>query len=199
MNNRDKVPFHRAIRKYGIENFELEILKKCSSIDELKESEIYFIDKCNTFIHSENSSGYNGTLGGDGICGINGENHPLYGTHLTEERKQQNREKMKKRYDEGNHPFAKMNFEKENNPFYGKQHSEATKQKIADKNKGENSAKYGTGQKVMCVNTNEVYISIHDAFLKTGISKGSISECCKGKRKSAGKINGEKAIWKYVE
>ena len=72
-------------------------------------------------------------------------------------------------------------------------------QKIGDANRGSNSGKYGTGQKVICVNTGEIFISIHDAFLKTGISKGSISECCKGKRKSAGKLNGEKLYWKFID
>lgn len=198
-NNRDNCPFHNAIRKYGIENFELEILRICKTEKELKESEMYFINKYNTFIHYENSKGYNATLGGDGIYGLSGENNPLYGTHLSEERKDQNRKIMKELYDKGKHPFNKMSFKKEDNPFYGKHHTNETKQKIGDANRGSNSGKYGTGQKVICVNTGEIFISIHDAFLKTGISKGSISECCKGKRKSAGKLNGEKLYWKFID
>jgi group I intron endonuclease len=36
-------PVHQALRKYGIDNFKLEILAKCSSLEELNEKEIEFI------------------------------------------------------------------------------------------------------------------------------------------------------------
>lgn len=37
-------PLHRAIRKYGKENFKIEILTICSSIEELNEKEIHYIE-----------------------------------------------------------------------------------------------------------------------------------------------------------
>ncbi len=50
---------------------------------------------------------------------IKGENHYLYGKHLSEETKQKLSEK----------------FKGENNPFYGKQHTEETKKKISESKK----------------------------------------------------------------
>ena len=37
--------FHRAIRKYGKENFEVSIIAFCNNADELKENEIKFISE----------------------------------------------------------------------------------------------------------------------------------------------------------
>lgn len=52
-------PLMKAFRKYGIENFNFEIIEECK-IEELNENEIYWIDFYDTFFH-----GYNQTLGGD--------------------------------------------------------------------------------------------------------------------------------------
>ena len=59
--------FYAAIRKYGKENFEYEILETCSSANELNEREIYYIQYYDSF-----TNGYNMTLGGDGggTCGL---------------------------------------------------------------------------------------------------------------------------------
>lgn len=50
------------IRKYGFENFEIEILEECEK-EELKEREIYWINKLNTY-----EDGYNNTPGGNEPC-----------------------------------------------------------------------------------------------------------------------------------
>ena len=53
-------PFYRAIRKYGIDNFQFEVIEQCS-IDLLDEREIYWIN----FYDSTNlNKGYNLTSGG---------------------------------------------------------------------------------------------------------------------------------------
>ena len=54
--------FHRAIRKYGKDNFEFDVLKKCSSYEEAKQEEIKLI--------AELKPRYNMTLGGDGTLGF---------------------------------------------------------------------------------------------------------------------------------
>ena len=61
---------YRAMRKYGVENFSFEVVEECS-VEELKEKEIYYIGEFNSYIHAENSQGYNMTLGGDGVKGWN--------------------------------------------------------------------------------------------------------------------------------
>lgn len=58
--------FYRAIRKYGIDNFNFEVIEKCSEI-ELNTKEKYWIKEYNSFIGFENCNGYNMTLGGDSV------------------------------------------------------------------------------------------------------------------------------------
>lgn len=58
--------FHRAITKYGFENFEFEILEFNLTKKDASKREIYFIDKYNSYYKNENSKGYNMTRGGEG-------------------------------------------------------------------------------------------------------------------------------------
>lgn len=58
--------FHRAIRKYGKENFEVSIIAFCNNVDELKENEIKFISEYESM---NPDKGYNMTEGGDGTFG----------------------------------------------------------------------------------------------------------------------------------
>ena len=60
-NNEYDTPLHRSIRKYGLENFEYEILvKNVSDIELLNNLEIYYIKKFNSLI----PNGYNIESGG---------------------------------------------------------------------------------------------------------------------------------------
>jgi hypothetical protein len=56
---------HRAIRKYGAENFKWEVIYNASSEEELNEKETFFIKEYNT----NSQDGYNLTEGGRGIRG----------------------------------------------------------------------------------------------------------------------------------
>lgn len=51
---------YRAMNKYGIDNFHIELLEQCS-IDIINDREKYWIQKLNTY-----NNGYNETLGGEG-------------------------------------------------------------------------------------------------------------------------------------
>lgn len=53
-------------------------------------------------------------------------------------------------------------------------------------------------KQVICITTGEVFSCTMDAERITGIANSSISANCNGKRKSAGKINGEPRKWIYV-
>lgn len=60
-------PLHRAIRKYGIDNFSLEILEEVKDSSQLNDREIYWIQYYNSY-----NEGYNLTVGGKHVSG---ENH----------------------------------------------------------------------------------------------------------------------------
>lgn len=54
-------PLYRAFNKYGIENFKINLLEECPA-SESSNREKYWINELNTY-----HSGYNATLGGEGI------------------------------------------------------------------------------------------------------------------------------------
>lgn len=60
---------YNAIQKYGWDNVEHFILYNNLTETEAKQKEIELIKKYNTYIHFENSNGYNMTLGGEGTLG----------------------------------------------------------------------------------------------------------------------------------
>ena len=61
-----KTPFYNAIRKYGWENIEHEILENGLTHDEANEREMHYISLYNS---KDSKHGYNSTLGGDGSKG----------------------------------------------------------------------------------------------------------------------------------
>lgn len=98
-----------SIRKHGRENFKVELIEKCDSYEELNNREKYWI----SFFNSENSKiGYNLCAGGVAPR-YDGENHPMYGRHHSNESKEKNRQS-----------------------HLGKICSEETKRKIGMKQKG---------------------------------------------------------------
>lgn len=58
----DHTYFHRALKKYGIENFTLEIIEDNIPLEQLDEKEIYWIKKLDSYCSS--GKGYNETKGG---------------------------------------------------------------------------------------------------------------------------------------
>jgi len=110
----------------------------------------------------------------------------------------------------------------ENHPMYGKQHSDETKQLIREKALGrkatdETKRKMSEAQRkragnpsykidhfkrpVRCVTTDIVFESLKDACDYYDLkSSSSISEVCKGNRKTAGKLNnGTRLEWEYTK
>lgn len=109
-----KTHFYNAIRKYGEENFEIEIIEDgILNEDILNEKEKYWIKTLNSQI-----DGYNIAEGGNGGASIvpkhwSKQHHENYQKYLTKEI----REKISKKYSG------------KGNPMYGKKHSEETIQK----------------------------------------------------------------------
>lgn len=66
------LPIHRAIRKYGLKNFNISIIDICNSHEQANQKEKYWIKKYNSY-----EEGYNATKGGqDG--GYNGKQVNIY-------------------------------------------------------------------------------------------------------------------------
>lgn len=65
-----KCLLHKAIKKYGVENFNIKILAKSPNVEYCREVlELYYIKQYNSYIHTEESNGYNMTKGGEGMRG----------------------------------------------------------------------------------------------------------------------------------
>lgn len=64
---------HKAIRKYGKDNFIIEQIEEISEDKELSNREMYWINFYHSCILEENSNGYNMTYGGEGSLKINRE------------------------------------------------------------------------------------------------------------------------------
>ena len=110
---------HSALKKYPIDDWNIEILEECADRTQLQEREKYFIKQYNTFV-----DGYNMTNGGDGMDS-------------------ENASKLKKMwYETENGKIKKQKLSEQfkyNNPgidWTGKKHNEETKKKISEKNTG---------------------------------------------------------------
>ena len=178
--------FHKAIEKYGWDNFEHTILvKNVPTVDIANEYEKYYIKELNTFY--KNGHGYNLTLGGEGTDGwehteeakqkmrdakigkFDGENNPMYGVpspnkgkHLSDETKEKIRAKKLgiKRTDAQKKKISET-LKNRYAVFGSRSHTEEEKAKISSANKG---------QKL----TDEQYKRLLDAKAK---SRGYILVC----------------------
>ena len=75
----------------------------------------------------------------------------------------------------------------------GQKMSDKTKKRMSDSRKGK-MAQYSKNKKpVLCIETNTVYESIHEAERQTGMSRGGIRRVLKGVCKTAGGFH-----WRYV-
>lgn len=188
-----------SISKYGLENFNREILEEVDN-DNLSLREVFWIKE---LCSNDLEIGYNLTIGGN--C--------KYGRKIgkmSDETKQKLREATTKYIKENGHPFK------------DKSHTEETKELIRSKLKGisfdvERAKRAGEGhrglkynkppkpvkikmdknvkiiQKTLDGDFIQIWNSIKDAAIFYGIDRSSISRCCIGEYK---KSNGY--IWEYL-
>ena len=203
---KDSSYFHKAMHKYGVDNFKFEIIEKIDN-SLLNEREKFWIKELNTFA----PNGYNLTLGGDAFDG--------FVRKQTEEEKKKRKETLIKYYE--NNPelkkerqqktkklwenaeyrikvingiknFNKKNpgfFAKENNPFYGHNHTEETKAKLKA------SSKWFFVEQ-LDKNTLEVlktYEGLHEMNRQTGYDRSWISKAAKQNKVAYG------YRWKILE
>lgn len=200
----------RAIKKYGWENIEHQILHSGLTEIEAKELEIYYITEI--YHSNERAHGYNRTKGGDGVLGFQhskasklqiskslkkawqnddlkkrmsqkhaGSNNGNYGKKLSKEQRQILSECAKQRTGD-------------KNPFYGKHHSAESKQKMSKSHTGQMlGGKNPNAKAVRCIETGEVFDSASTAARKYKVSTGNISSACRGDSHSAVGFH-----WEYI-
>jgi group I intron endonuclease len=127
----------QAIAKYGRENFQKEILEVCTSIEEVKEQEIFWIKKLNCIA----PNGYNITEGGLGATGLKHSPETIEKIKIARNRNPEERNAKisasKKGVPNPKHSeWMKANFSGSLNPFFGKKQTDETKRKISDAKKG---------------------------------------------------------------
>jgi group I intron endonuclease len=183
--------FYSAIRKYGWDNFEWEILIQVTEDSWTKKLlnfyETYFIGYYNSMY---NQNGYNVRL-------------PCYYTEYSEE----TRAKMsnaKKGKPSGRKGIPHINQRGSLHGMYGKHHTKETIQKIKEATKGRIRSKESIAKsretsldkgiyrknspckKVICIETGEVFECALDARRKYKIKSSHIGCVCKGKAKTCG-------------
>lgn len=65
LSHKRKSYFHKALHKYGVDNFKWEVLEYCDSKEELDDMEFHYIKQYDSF----GKKGYNLTFGGEGSLG----------------------------------------------------------------------------------------------------------------------------------
>lgn len=177
--------FYKAIKKYGWDNFEHEIMEKDLTHDEANDKEKFLIAY---FESNKPDKGYNLTSGGEGVehsevtkqkmrDNQKGELNTFFGRKHSLE----TIEKMKQAHT-GVHPSLetrkKLSASKmgQLNPFFKKDHSEEFKDNLRKR----------LSKKILCVETGIIYTSAKEAGELLNIDSSCIRKCCKGKRKTAG-------------
>ena len=164
------LPIHRAIRKWGMRNFELKILASTESFEELKELEIKYIKEYNS---NNLNFGYNLTKGGDGSKGII--------------RSLDTKLKISKTKKEQNIKGSAA-------PFYGKKHSEEFKSIIKNTIRTHPNCSKPIKIKTNDFENNTVlhFESILECSKVLNISKSSIRYCIKNNSLYKNKLKFEK-------
>ena len=131
MTAKDDIYFHKAIQKYGVENFEWEVIEQCKKKD-LDEREIYWIEYYDSF-----NKGYNCTKGGDGNSGEGNPNwkggvssDEDYYRQYSKQYYQVNKEKKKEYYKQ--YGEANKEKKKEYNKQYYEENKEQAKQQMKE-------------------------------------------------------------------
>lgn len=129
--------------------------------------------------------------GGDG-CALCGKNNPMYGKNyrdfMTEEAKMERDRKCSEAMSGENHYL------------YGKSHSEETRKKMSEAKKGKYIGKNNPKARcIICITTYKIFSTQKEASKYYNCIRQHISKCCKGERKSCGKLpDGTPLKWKYL-
>ena len=170
----------RAVKKYGKENFQIEVLYFYDTVEECRADEERILTEYNVrdCPHSYNCK--NSAIGWTSED-ITGENNPMYGRTLSDE----SRKKMSQAKKREKHPqYGKRG---KDTPFYGKTHTEETRNKLA-------IAKGGKPFVAIKDSKIKIFTSQRECSRVLGLCVQSINACLKGKQNHTGGYT-----FKYIE
>lgn len=166
------VLFNNAIKKFGWDNIQHIILFKNLTKEEAEEKEIKLIKK---YESNNRKYGYNIENGGHVNC-------------VNEDTKNKISKTMKEKEIYKSNPNC---FRKGHKPWMaGKKHTAETLKIIKEKRAKQKIF----SNKVLCIETNEVFESAKDVEKKYGFNAKSIRRVCSGERKKAYNFS-----WEYIE
>lgn len=182
--------FHRAIRKYGADNFSVKIIDAAETVEELDEKEMFWISKLNTLF----PSGYNlregGNVSGRGRSGmLNPKSRLIYQFRLDGSMVGAYYGAKEAARRTGMCHSAILRSLKRDRSLaggfiwmYADSFTPKTLAKVVDEYPGRR------WKAVVCVETGERFKNMTEAAKAYGTTPGSISACCAGRLKTtAGK------------
>lgn len=196
---------HNAIKKYGIENFDIEEIYIAFDLDSLNSSEIVLIEQFN----SKYPNGYNIDIGGNNFQRSEETckriSQGLIGRKLKDTTKRKlskinkgkklsvkTKEKISQSQMGEKHHFYRKKLTKEHrqklseshlgskNPNYGKPKSDEVKQKLRRANKCIS---------IFCLETGEIFESINYAAKRLGLYAPNINKVLRGERNHTGNLS----------
>lgn len=184
-------PLYNDMRKYGIENFEWEVLEVCTTEKELDLKEKYWIEKLGTFY----PNGYNLTKGGKGQCGFkHSEQSKLKISKNSYWLGKEGINKNKKFSDEHRRRLSEAHKGKPTKIVY----DERIRTILKEQKLGSKNPMYGKAapnrKKVINLDTLEIFDCFFDIQRQTNIKWTNVSKVCKGQRKTAGGFR-----WMYYD
>lgn len=204
----------KAFKKYGIKNFKKDILFICESEEEAFNKEYIELTKIRELKRWDDY--YNIAHGGIGITSEESRkiwNNPEHIEKIRNSTKQRwnnldYRNKMIKQA-KGNENWLGKSHTEEHKKYMselykGRTFDSETKKKMSESKKGCKNPMYGkkapNSKEVILLNIIKKFETLKEACEFVGLkSSSNIIRCCKGRRETAGKINGEPAKWMYYD
>ena len=188
--------FGNAIKKYGWENFNVEILKEQLSLEQANYWEQYYINYYHTWIDDPMCNGYNLQKGGN-----NRQQSTQTKQKISKTKKEKMTQQTKKKISQcqkalwQNEEYRKKQIQSHKNLHPSQQ----TRKKMSIAQKKRFSTQQAKRQKslssqkaVRCIQTGKQYSSVQQAALDVGLKTGGdIGRVCNKKRKTAGKYRWE--------